>query len=291
MIFIKIGVILLMLNVGVKVVESILKNNYGAKFLLQLGSLFLVVIGIASMDLVGSYFNQGWLLFPLMINSLLKPLGISLIYSVKLNVWLTMIGVGITLLMVYIVTRKKKSTSDKKRIKLFDLYTNIPIYVYLKDFNYLFFWIGLTTFLLYYSYYSYIFDLGSMEKKIAIPLLVLCGIFELLFTLTHYFFLKELNQISFMVSLLGNKENHSDTISKIDRLLAGKMVYVQGKEIGDEFKACVDTCVFEVIGTEQIRNIKLEDTVQIKLTGLAKKIFSKQEEILSNGIVIYEEDE
>ena len=89
-----------------------------------------------------------------------------------------------------------------------------------------------------------------------------------------------------MVSLLGNKENHSDTISKIDRLLAGKMVYVQGKEIGDEFKACVDTCVFEVIGTEQIRN-----TVQIKLTGLAKKIFSKQEEILSNGIVIYEEDE
>ncbi|NRE10385.1 hypothetical protein DBN70_14995, partial [Enterococcus faecalis] len=162
MIFIKIGVILLMLNVGVKVVESILKNNYGAKFLLQLGSLFLVVIGIASMDLVGSYFNQGWLLFPLMINSLLKPLGISLIYSDKLNVWLTMIGVGITLLMVYIVTRKKKSTSDKKRIKLFDLYTNIPIYVYLKVFNYFFFWIGLTTFLLYYSYYSYIFDLGSM---------------------------------------------------------------------------------------------------------------------------------
>lgn len=291
MIFIKIGVILLMLNVGVKVVESILKNNYGAKFLLQLGSLFLVVIGIASMDLVGTYFNQGWLLFPSMINSLLAPLGISLVYSDKLNVWLTMIGVGITLLMVYIVTRKNKSTSDKKRIKLFDLSTDIPIYVYIKDFNYLFLWIVLTTFLLYYSYYSYIFDLGSMDKRIAIPLLILCGIFELLFTLTHYLFLKELNQINFMISLLGDKEKHSDTIAKIDMLLTGKTVYVQGKEISNEFKACVDACVFEVIGTEQIRNIKLEDTVQIKLTELAKKIFSNQEEILSNGIVLYEGDE
>ncbi|EMW5404084.1 hypothetical protein AAFA94_002634 [Enterococcus faecalis] len=291
MIFIKIGVILLMLNVGVKIVESILKKNYGAKFLLQLGFLFLVVIGIASMDLVGMYFNHGWLLFPSMINSFLEPLGISLVYSDKLNVWLTMIGVGITLLMVYIVARKKEGTSDKKKIKLFDLCTNIPVYVYIRDFNYLFLWIGLTTFLLYYSYYSYIFDLGSMDKRIAIPLLVLCGIFELLLTLTHYFFIKELNQISFMISLLGNKENHSDTISKIDSLLAGKTVYVQGKEIDDEFKACVDMCVFEVIGIEQIRSIKLEDTVQIKLTGFAKKIFSNQEEILSNGIVIYEKDE
>lgn len=191
MIFIKIGVVLLMLSVGVEVVKSILKNNYGAQFLMQFGVIILVILGIASIDLVYSYFfTQGWLLFPSMINTLLKGSGLSLVYSDKLNVELNMIGISIMLIILYIIARNKEITTNKKRIKLVELDKNVPIYIDKKTFNSSFFWIGLTTLLVYFSYYSYVFDLGRMDKRILIPLMIVCGIVELLLTVTQYFFFK-----------------------------------------------------------------------------------------------------
>ncbi|TBH14719.1 hypothetical protein [Enterococcus faecalis] len=290
MIFVKIGVVLLMLSVGVEVVKSILKNNYGSQFLMQLGGIILIILGIASIDLVySSFFTQGWLFFPSMINTLLKGSGISLVYSDKLNVVLNMIGTSIMLIILYIIARNKGITTDKKRIKLVEVDKKVPIYVDKKTFNYSFFWIGLTTLLLYFSYYSYVFDLGRMDKRTLIPLMIVCGIVEFLLTVTQYFFLKELNQISFMILLFKDKEKYRDIVTKIDKLLNNSTVYVQGKEIDNLLKTCVDMNVFDVIGTEKIRDIKLNDTVQIKLTELAKKLFSNQEELLSKGVVICEE--
>ena len=290
MIFVKIGVVLLMLSVGVEVVKSILKNNYGSQFLMQLGGIILIILGIASIDLVySSFFTQGWLFFPSMINTLLKGSGISLVYSDKLNVVLNMIGTSIMLIILYIIARNKGITTDKKRIKLVEVDKKVPIYVDKKTFNYSFFWIGLTTLLLYFSYYSYVFDLGRMDKRTLIPLMIVCGIVEFLLTVIQYFFLKELNQISFMILLFKDKEKYRDIVTKIDKLLNNSTVYVQGKEIDNLLKTCVDMNVFDVIGTEKIRDIKLNDTVQIKLTELAKKLFSNQEELLSKGVVICEE--
>ncbi|HBI1855299.1 hypothetical protein N2D50_12495 [Enterococcus faecalis] len=290
MIFVKIGVVLLMLSVGVEVVKSILKNNYGSQFLMQLGGIILIILGIASIDLVySSFFTQGWLFFPSMINTLLKGSGISLVYSDKLNVVLNMIGTSIMLIILYIIARNKGITTDKKRIKLVEVDKKVPIYVDKKTFNYSFFWIGLTTLLLYFSYYSYVFDLGRTDKRTLIPLMIVCGIVEFLLTVTQYFFLKELNQISFMILLFKDKEKYRDIVTKIDKLLNNSTVYVQGKEIDNLLKTCVDMNVFDVIGTEKIRDIKLNDTVQIKLTELAKKLFSNQEELLSKGVVICEE--
>lgn len=290
MIFVKIGVVLLMLSVGVEVVKSILKNNYGSQFLMQLGGIILIILGIASIDLVySSFFTQGWLFFPSMINTLLKGSGISLVYSDKLNVVLNMIGTSIMLIILYIIARNKGITTDKKRIKLVEVDKKVPIYVDKKTFNYSFFWIGLTTLLLYFSYYSYVFDLGRTDKRTLIPLMIVCGIVEFLLTVTQYFFLKELNQISFMILLFKEKEKYRDIVTKIDKLLNNSTVYVQGKEIDNLLKTCVDMNVFDVIGTEKIRDIKLNDTVQIKLTELAKKLFSNQEELLSKGVVICEE--
>ncbi|EPE2440930.1 hypothetical protein ACSHCE_003004 [Enterococcus faecalis] len=290
MIFVKIGVVLLMLSVGVDVVKSILKNNYGSQFLMQLGGIILIILGIASIDLVySSFFTQGWLFFPSMINTLLKGSGISLVYSDKLNVVLNMIGTSIMLIILYIIARNKGITTDKKRIKLVEVDKKVPIYVDKKTFNYSFFWIGLTTLLLYFSYYSYVFDLGRTDKRTLIPLMIVCGIVEFLLTVTQYFFLKELNQISFMILLFKDKEKYRDIVTKIDKLLNNSTVYVQGKEIDNLLKTCVDMNVFDVIGTEKIRDIKLNDTVQIKLTELAKKLFSNQEELLSKGVVICEE--
>lgn len=290
MIFVKIGVVLLMLSVGVEVVKSILKNNYGSQFLMQLGGIILIILGIASIDLVySSFFTQGWLFFPSMINTLLKGSGISLVYSDKLNVVLNMIGTSIMLIILYIIARNKGITTDKKRIKLVEVDKKVPVYVDKKTFNYSFFWIGLTTLLLYFSYYSYVFDLGRTDKRTLIPLMIVCGIVEFLLTVTQYFFLKELNQISFMILLFKNKEKYRDIVTKIDKLLTNSTVYVQGKEIDNLLKTCVDMNVFDVIGTEKIRDIKLNDTVQIKLTELAKKLFSNQEELLSKGVVICEE--
>lgn len=290
MIFVKIGVVLLMLSVGVEVVKSILKNNYGSQFLMQLGGIILIILGIASIDLVySSFFTQGWLFFPSMINTLLKGSGISLVYSDKLNVVLNMIGTSIMLIILYIIARNKGITTDKKRIKLVEVDKKVPVYVDKKTFNYSFFWIGLTTLLLYFSYYSYVFDLGRTDKRTLIPLMIVCGIVEFLLTVTQYFFFKELNQISFMILLFKNKEKYRDIVTKIDKLLTNSTVYVQGKEIDNLLKTCVDMNVFDVIGTEKIRDIKLNDTVQIKLTELAKKLFSNQEELLSKGVVICEE--
>ncbi|MDN3201534.1 hypothetical protein P0E66_10400 [Enterococcus faecalis] len=290
MIFVKIGVVLLMLSVGVDIVKSILKNNYGSQFLMQLGGIILIILGIASIDLVySSFFTQGWLFFPSMINTLLKGSGISLVYSDKLNVLLNMIGTSIMLIILYIIARNKGITTDKKRIKLVEVDKKVPIYVDKKTFNYSFFWIGLTTLLLYFSYYSYVFDLGRMDKRTLIPLMIVCGIVEFLLTVTQYFFLKELNQISFMIFLFKDKEKYRDIVTKIDKLLTNSTVYVQGREIDNLLKTCVDMNVFSVIGTEKIRDIKLNDTVQIKLTELAKKLFSNQDELLSKGVVICEE--
>lgn len=287
MIFVKIGVVLLMLSVGVEVVKSILKNNHGAQFLMQLGAIIFVILGIASIDLVySSFFTQGWLFFPSMINTLLKESEIPLVYSDKLNVELNMIGISIILIILYIIARNKGITTDKKRIKLVELDNKVPIYVDKKTFNYSFFWIGLTTLLVSFSYYSYIFDLGRTDKRILIPLMIVCGIVELLLTVTQYIFLKELKQIGFMILLFKDKEKYSDIVTKIDKLLTNSTVYVQGKEIDNLLKTCVDMNVFDVIGTEKIRDIKLNDTVQIKLTELAKKFFSNQEELLSKGVVI-----
>ncbi|EPA0888900.1 hypothetical protein ACX1Q7_002385 [Enterococcus faecalis] len=290
MIFVKIGVVLLMLSVGVDIVKSILKNNYGSQFLMQLGGIILIILGIASIDLVySSFFAQGWLFFPSMINTLLKGSGIFLVYSDKLNVLLNMIGTSIMLIILYIIARNKGITTDKKRIKLVEVDKKVPIYVDKKTFNYSFFWIGLTTLLLYFSYYSYVFDLGRTDKRTLIPLMIVCGIVEFLLTVTQYFFLKELNQISFMIFLFKDKEKYRDIVTKIDKLLTNSTVYVQGREIDNLLKTCVDMNVFAVIGTEKIRDIKLNDTVQIKLTELAKKLFSNQDELLSKGVVICEE--
>ncbi|HBI1613767.1 hypothetical protein ACPTHO_12550 [Enterococcus faecalis] len=290
MIFVKIGVVLLMLSIGVEVVKCILKNIYGARILMQFGVTILGTLLIASIDLVySSFFTQGWLFFPSMINTLLKGSGISLVYSDKLNVLLNMIGTSIMLIILYIIARNKGITTDKKRIKLVEVDKKVPIYVDKKTFNYSFFWIGLTTLLLYFSYYSYVFDLGRTDKRTLIPLMIVCGIVEFLLTVTQYFFLKELNQISFMILLFKDKEKYRDIVTKIDKLLNNSTVYVQGKEIDNLLKTCVDMNVFDVIGTEKIRDIKLNDTVQIKLTELAKKLFSNQEELLSKGVVICEE--
>ncbi|MGM0331931.1 hypothetical protein [Enterococcus sp. AZ050] len=290
MIFVKIGVVLLMLSVGVEVVKSILKNNHGAQFLMQLGAIIFVILGIASIDLVySSFFTQGWLFFPSMINTLLKESEIPFVYSDKLNVELNMIGISIILIILYIIARNRLITTDKKQIKLVELDNKVPIYVDKKTFNYSFFWIGLTTLLVSFSYYSYIFDLGRTDKRILIPLMIVCGIVELLLTVTQYIFLKELKQIGFMILLFKDKEKYSDIVTKIDKLLTNSTVYVQGKEIDNLLKTCVDMNVFDVIGTEKIRDIKLNDTVQIKLTELAKKFFSNQEELLSKGVVICEE--
>ncbi|HBI1963987.1 TPA: hypothetical protein I0H53_RS14740, partial [Enterococcus faecalis] len=270
--------------------KSILKNNHGAQFLMQLGAIIFVILGIASIDLVySSFFTQGWLFFPSMINTLLKESEIPLVYSDKLNVELNMIGISIILIILYIIARNKGITTDKKRIKLVELDNKVPIYVDKKTFNYSFFWIGLTTLLVSFSYYSYIFDLGRTDKRILIPLMIVCGIVELLLTVTQYIFLKELKQIGFMILLFKDKEKYSDIVTKIDKLLTNSTVYVQGKEIDNLLKTCVDMNVFDVIGTEKIRDIKLNDTVQIKLTELAKKLFSNQEELLSKGVVICEE--
>ncbi|EIV0113061.1 hypothetical protein L6X95_002599, partial [Enterococcus faecalis] len=217
MIFVKIGVVLLMLSVGVEVVKSILKNNHGAQFLMQLGAIIFVILGIASIDLVySSFFTQGWLFFPSMINTLLKESEIPLVYSDKLNVELNMIGISIILIILYIIARNKGITTDKKRIKLVELDNKVPIYVDKKTFNYSFFWIGLTTLLVSFSYYSYIFDLGRTDKRILIPLMIVCGIVELLLTVTQYIFLKELKQIGFMILLFKDKEKYSDIVTKID---------------------------------------------------------------------------
>ncbi|EGO9445190.1 hypothetical protein DQ172_13030, partial [Enterococcus faecalis] len=253
MIFVKIGVVLLMLSVGVDIVKSILKNNYGSQFLMQLGGIILIILGIASIDLVySSFFAQGWLFFPSMINTLLKGSGIFLVYSDKLNVLLNMIGTSIMLIILYIIARNKGITTDKKRIKLVEVDKKVPIYVDKKTFNYSFFWIGLTTLLLYFSYYSYVFDLGRTDKRTLIPLMIVCGIVEFLLTVTQYFFLKELNQISFMIFLFKDKEKYRDIVTKIDKLLTNSTVYVQGREIDNLLKTCVDMNVFAVIGTEKI---------------------------------------
>ncbi|MFG5364247.1 hypothetical protein ACFJZI_12405 [Enterococcus faecalis] len=290
MIFIKIGVVLLMLSIGVEVVKCILKNIYGARILMQFGVTILGTLLIASLDLVySSFFRQDWLFFPSMINTLLKGSEIPFDYSDRLNVGLSMICATILIIMLYIIARNRQITIDKKRIKLVEVDKKVPIYVDKKTFNYSFFWIGLTTLLVFFSYYSYIFDLGRTDKRTLIPLMIVCGIVEFLLTVTQYFFLKELNQISFMILLFKDKEKYSDIVIKIDKLLNNSTVYVQGKEIDSQLKTCVDMNVFDVIGTEKIRDIKLNDTVQIKLTELAKKLFSNQEELLAKGVVICEE--
>lgn len=290
MIFVKIGVVLLMLSVGVEVVKSILKNNYGSRILMQFGVTILGTLLIASLDLVySSFFRQDWLFFPSMINNLLKGSEIPFDYSDRLNVGLSMICATILIIMLYIIVRNRQITIDKKRFKLDELDNKVPIYVDKKTFNYSCFWWGLTTLIVYFSYYSYVFDLGRMDKRIVIPLIFIFGMVELVLTGMQYFFLKELIQISFMIRLLINKEKYSDIVTKIDKLLNNSTVYVQGKEIDDQLKTCVDMNVFDVIGTEKIRDIKLNDTVQIKLTELAKKLFSNQEELLSKGVVICEE--
>lgn len=290
MIFVKIGVVLLMLSIGVEVVKCILKNIYGARILMQFGVTILGTLLIASLDLVySSFFRQDWLFFPSMINTLLKGSEIPFDYSDRLNVGVSMICATILIIMIYIIARNRQITIDKKRFKLVELDNKVPIYVDKKTFNYSCFWWGLTTLIVYFSYYSYVFDLGRMDKRIVIPLIFIFGMVELVLTGMHYFFLKELIQISFMIRLFINKEKYSDIVIKIDKLLNNSTVYVQGKEIDNQLKTCVDMNVFDVIGTEKIRDIKLNDTVQIKLTELAKKLFSNQEELLSKGVVICEE--
>lgn len=289
MILIELGVILLMMNVvGTKIIEVIVKNKQALPFLYQVAMYIGLILCVVSADVLFANFSDGWLLFPNMIQTILMPFGHALPYSDTLNCRLGLIGVlfgmGVSYAGVW-----WKSDKREKTVRLFESQTKIPIYMYMKDFTFLFSWLTLTALIIVYGFYQHVFDLEKAEPRLFIPIVILGGSIELCLTGLCYIFSREVVRTFVFIEVIEGKEQYKEVHDKMALLVERKTLAIKGNELSEPLRVCIEQGLFEPIGLETGRNIKPDEEVHLRLTPSARAFYLNQEKILLEGVTLAEE--
>ncbi|MET1109130.1 hypothetical protein [Enterococcus faecium] len=283
---IRLGVNIFMISLGIEVYDLLLKNKYGHLFLMQSGLYISMILIWASLDLLGGiYMSDKWLIFPLMFTSLLKDMGVVLEYSDRLNCLLSLISyLFLAILLYWRMKGRKVVIQQTSMIKLPD--KKISIYLSEKDFNYLFLWYVLTAVLVSYFYDQFIFQWEKLPRQVMIPLGLLTIVLETTLTVYYFIFFSQLTENRRFIRMIIEKDRYKDVYQLIQRLLLEKKVRIKGEDVTEELCRWVSYGVFQVFGTDNLKRVKLDEAILLRLTPNARIFFSNEQTILETGVVV-----
>lgn len=283
---IRLGVNIFMISLGIKVYDLLLKNKYGHLFLMQSGLYISMILIWASLDLLGGiYMSDKWLIFPLMFTSLLKAMGVVLEYSDCLNCLLSLISyLFLAILLYWRMKGRKVVIQQTSMIKLPD--KKISIYLSEKDFNYLFLWYVLTAVLVSYFYDQFIFQWEKLPRQVMIPLGLLTIVLETTLTVYYFIFFSQLTENRRFIRMIIEKDRYKDIYQLIQRLLLEEKVRIKGEDVTEELCRWVSYGVFQVFGTDNLKKVKPDEAILLRLTPNARIFFSNEQTILETGVVV-----
>ncbi len=286
---IRLGVNIFMISLGIKVYDLLLKNKYGHLFLMQSGLYISMILVWSSMDLLGGIYMSGksdtWLIFPLIFTSLLKAVGVVLVYSDRLNCLLSLLSYLLLAILLYWRMKGKKVVIQQTSlIKLPD--KKISIYLSEKDFNYLFLWYVLTAVLVSYFYDQFIFQWEKLSRQVMVPLGFLTIILEATLTVYYFIFLSQLTENKRFAQLMIERERYKDVYQLIQRLLLEKKVRMKGEDVTEELCRWVSYGVFQVFGTDNLKKVKPDEAILLRLSLNARIFFSNEQTILETGVIV-----
>lgn len=291
MILLEIGGFFLLISILLEGLKAAYKNKYSRSFVYTVSIVLFMVIFILTLDFVFSFWNERWLLFPALINSIKQLLtGTAYDYSDLLNFKLSFYGVLGTFCLVYMVFLIKASIVKGKKVIRLDPKKDIPLYMPIKEFSYVYSWLVLTTISVMTIFSSLVFDLSSLDKRLFIGGATLLGIWELLLTIYFFESFKQIKRDILLLELLEKKKRLSDIFEIINMLLIENTVVLTQSDVSriEQREHILALCIsYEVFVTPKLIQTK-DETIRISLSRAAKIFFQNQEDILNEGLIVGE---
>lgn len=292
MILLEIGVFFLLISILLEGLKAAYKNKYSRSFVYTVSIVLFMVIFILTLDFVFSFWNERWLLFPALINSIKQLLtGTAYDYSDLLNFKLSFYGVLGTFCLVYMVFLIKASIVKGKKVVRLDPKKDIPLYMPIKEFSYVYSWLVLTTISVMTIFYSLVFDfdLSSLDKRLFIGGATLLGIWELLLTIYFFECFKQVRRYIFLLELLEKQNKISYIFQLIDSLLIKSSIILTKEELPKDkknqrlFLLCIDYGIIEKSPIQENNG-----SLCISLSEEAEIFFQNKAAALNEGLIIGE---
>lgn len=292
MILLEIGGFFLLISILLEGLKAAYKNKYSRSFVYTVSIVLVMVIFILTLDFVFSFWNERWLLFPALINSIKQLLtGTAYDYSDLLNFKLSFYGVLGTFCLVYMVFLIKASIVKGKKVVRLDPKKDIPLYMPIKEFSYVYSWLVLTTISVMTIFYSLVFDfdLSSLDKRLFIGGATLLGIWELLLTIYFFECFKQVRRYIFLLELLEKQNKISYIFQLIDSLLIKSSIILTKEELPKDkknqrlFLLCIDYGIIEKSPIQENNG-----SLCISLSEEAEIFFQNKAAALNEGLIIGE---
>ena len=290
MILLEIGVFFLLISILLEGLKAAYKNKYSRSFVYTVSIVLFMVIFILTLDFVFSFWNERWLLFPALINSIKQLLtGTAYDYSDLLNFKLSFYGVLGTFCLVYMVFLIKASIVKGKKVVRLDPKKDIPLYMPIKEFSYVYSWLVLTTISVMTIFYSLVFDLSSLDKQLFIGGATLLGIWELLLTIYFFEYFKQVRRYIFLLELLEKQNKISYIFQLIDSLLIKSSIILTKEELPKDkknqrlFLLCIDYGIIEKSPIQENNG-----SLCISLSEEAEIFFQNKAAASNEGLIIGE---
>lgn len=290
MILLEIGVFFLLISILLEGLKAAYKNKYSRSFVYTVSIVLFMVIFILTLDFVFSFWNERWLLFPALINSIKQLLtGTAYDYSDLLNFKLSFYGVLGTFCLVYMVFLIKASIVKGKKVIRLDPKKDIPLYMPIKEFSYVYSWLVLTTISVMTIFYSLVFDLSSLDKQLFIGGATLLGIWELLLTIYFFECFKQVRRYIFLLELLEKQNKISYIFQLIDSLLIKSSIILTKEELPKDkknqrlFLLCIDYGIIEKSPIQENNG-----SLCISLSEEAEIFFQNKAAASNEGLIIGE---
>lgn len=290
MILLEIGGFFLLISILLEGLKAAYKNKYSRSFVYTVSIVLVMAIFILTLDFVFSFWNERWLLFPALINSIKQLLtGTAYDYSDLLNFKLSFYGVLGTFCLVYMVFLIKASIVKGKKVIRLDPKKDIPLYMPIKEFSYVYSWLVLTTISVMTIFYSLVFDLSSLDKRLFIGGATLLGIWELLLTIYFFECFKQVRRYIFLLELLEKQNKISYIFQLIDSLLIKSSIILTKEELPKDkknqrlFLLCIDYGIIEKSPIQENNG-----SLCISLSEEAEIFFQNKAAASNEGLIIGE---
>lgn len=271
--------------------KKFLKSKDRKSFFHLVRWVIYFIVSILLLDLVFSYFFDGWLFYSRLFDEMRNILtGESYVYSDTLNYKLTFYGVLVTFFIVYLGFWLKGPIIKKQKVVRVNAKKRIPLYVSIKGFTYTYCWLVLTTMCVMASFYNLVFDLNNQKTRILIPAIGLVIIAELLLTIYFFDYSKKIKKYLFLLELLEKQKDLPYDFQLIDKLLTKSCIILtkgalsQNKKRQRLLLLCIDYGVIKKFKQTQAN----DGTISISLSEEAKIFFQNQAAIMNEGLIVGE---
>lgn len=188
--------------------------------------------------------------------------------------------------MVFLI---KASIVKGKKVVRLDPKKDIPLYMPIKEFSYVYSWLVLTTISVMTIFYSLVFDLSSLDKQLFIGGATLLGIWELLLTIYFFECFKQVRRYIFLLELLEKQNKISYIFQLINSLLIKSSIILTKEELPKDkknqrlFLLCIDYGIIEKSPIQENNG-----SLCISLSEEAEIFFQNKAAASNEGLIIGE---